>query len=89
MSGCIGKSMCGAVQFEVPGEPFAMLICHCINCRAQSASPVNGATASERGELTVTKGQEFIKNTIVPKGMNAVGAASAAVTFFLNIPRLI
>ena len=61
MSGYIGKCMCGAVQFEVPGEPFAMLICHCIDCRAWSASPVNGATAFKRDELTVTKGQEFIK----------------------------
>ena len=61
MAGYIGKCMCGAVQFEVPGEPFAMLICHCIDCRAWSASPVNGATAFKRDELTVTKGQEFIK----------------------------
>ena len=61
MSGYMGKCMCGAVQFEVPGEPFAMLICHCIDCRAWSASPVNGATAFKRDELTVTKGQEFIK----------------------------
>ena len=38
-----------------------MLICRCINCRAWSASPSNGATAFKRGELTVTKGQKFIK----------------------------
>mgnify|MGYP001485038300 FL=1 len=68
MAGYIGKCMCGAVQFEVPGEPFAMLICHCIDCRAWSASPVNGATAFKRDELTVTKGQEFIKKYNSSKG---------------------
>ena len=56
------KCMCGADQPEVPGEPLAMLICHCIDCKAWWASPVNGATAFERDELSVIKGQEFIKN---------------------------
>ena len=45
MSGYDGQCMWGAVKFGVRGEPFAMLVCHCIDCRAWSASPVNGATA--------------------------------------------
>jgi hypothetical protein len=49
-----------AVQFEVPGEKLAVLICCCIDCRAWSASPLNGATAFKSDELTVTMGQEFI-----------------------------
>lgn len=61
MSGYIGICICGPVQFKLPGEPFAMLICQCIDCRAQSANPVNGAKAFKRDELAVTKGQDFIK----------------------------
>ena len=61
MSGYKGQCMCGAVKFEVPCEPFAMLVCHCIDCRAWSASPVNGATAYKRDQLTIKKGEDLIK----------------------------
>lgn len=39
-SGCF----CGAVQFEVSGEPAAMGYCHCGSCRRWSAGPVNAFT---------------------------------------------
>ena len=31
----------GSALFEVSGEPFAMLVCHCVDCWAWYASPVN------------------------------------------------
>ena len=61
MPGYKGQCMCGAVKFEVPSEPFAMLVCHCIDCRAWSASPVNGATAYKRDQLSIKKGEDLIK----------------------------
>ena len=89
MSGYKGKCMCGAVQFEVPCEPFAMLVCHCIDCRAWSASPVNGATAFKCDQLTVAKGEDLIKNTPFLRAIIAVGAARVVEMYSQIIQRLI
>ncbi len=51
-----GRCFCGAVQIEVTGAPFAMGYCHCNDCRAWSAGPVNAFTLWKRGEVKVTKG---------------------------------
>lgn len=33
-----GKCLCGDIQYEVLGDPVAVVVCHCINCRRQSGS---------------------------------------------------
>jgi hypothetical protein len=55
-----GKCFCGAVEVEVTGEPFAMGYCHCQDCRAWSAGPVNAFTLWKRNEVTFTQGKEFV-----------------------------
>jgi hypothetical protein len=35
-----GSCFCGAVQFDVGGEPAAAGDCHCDSCRKWSAAPV-------------------------------------------------
>ena len=35
-----GKCFCGAVEFEVSGEPAAMGYCHCVDCTTWAASPI-------------------------------------------------
>lgn len=35
-----GQCLCGAVQFEVTGEPIWSLVCHCESCRKATSSPV-------------------------------------------------
>ncbi len=51
---------CGAVQFEVTGEPQAMGYCHCQSCRHWSAGPVNAFTLWKPQSLKVTRGAEQI-----------------------------
>lgn len=55
-----GACFCGAVELEVSGEPEAMGYCHCDSCRAWSAGPVNAFTLWKPGNVTVTKGKDFI-----------------------------
>ncbi len=55
-SGCF----CGAVQFEVSGEPAAMGYCHCGSCRRWSAGPVNAFTLWPPAALKVTRGADSI-----------------------------
>jgi hypothetical protein len=51
---------CGAVQFEVSGEPVAMGICHCESCRHWAAAPVNAFTLWQPDAVKVTRGADKI-----------------------------
>ena len=51
-----GSCFCGSVQVEVNGEPFAMGYCHCSDCRAWAAAPVNGFTLWKREDVKVKDG---------------------------------
>ncbi len=33
-----GRCQCGEIRYESVGEPFALYICHCLECQKQSAS---------------------------------------------------
>jgi hypothetical protein len=55
-----GQCFCGAVQFEVQGEPVAQGYCHCESCRSWSAGPVNAFTLWKPQALRVTKGGSHI-----------------------------
>jgi len=55
-----GECFCGAVQFEVTGDPAAMGYCHCASCRQWSAGPVNAFTLWPPAALKVTRGAERI-----------------------------
>ena len=56
-----GQCFCGAVQFEVTGEPVAMGYCHCGDCRLWSASPVNAFTLWKTEAIKVTQGEDKIR----------------------------
>ena len=56
-----GSCFCGAVEFEVKGEPTAMVYCHCKDCQAWSAGPINSASLWNPDLLEITKGQEYIE----------------------------
>lgn len=55
-----GKCFCGAVEVEASGAPFAMGYCHCQDCRAWSAGPVNAFTLWKPNQVTVTKGADSL-----------------------------
>ncbi len=55
-----GACFCGAVKFEVSGEPVAMGYCHCASCRHWSAGPVNAFSLWKPDALKVTEGAAHI-----------------------------
>jgi len=63
-----GKCFCGAVEVTATGAPFAMGYCHCKDCRAWSAGPVNAFTLWKRDEVKVTKGSESLTNCALTEG---------------------
>ncbi len=55
-----GSCFCGAVKLEVTGEPVAMGICHCGDCRSWSAAPINAFSLWKPDALRVTAGADHI-----------------------------
>lgn len=55
-----GTCFCGAVEVTVRGEPFTMGYCHCHDCRAWSAGPVNAFTLWQPEQVEVTRGADLL-----------------------------
>ena len=55
-----GSCFCGAVRFNMTGDPAAMGYCHCTSCRHWSASPVNAFVLWKSDAVKVTQGAEQI-----------------------------
>lgn len=51
---------CGAVRFEVTGQPAAMGYCHCESCRHWSAGPVNAFTLWQPQSVRILQGADRI-----------------------------
>ncbi|HSD71035.1 MAG TPA: GFA family protein [Woeseiaceae bacterium] len=63
-----GKCFCGAVEIAATGAPFAMGYCHCKDCRAWSAGPVNAFTLWKPDQVKVVKGKDKLGNFALTKG---------------------
>lgn len=51
-----GGCQCGEVRYESPGEPTALYVCHCSECRKQSASAFGISLFVPRMGFRVTQG---------------------------------
>lgn len=51
---------CGAVEIEAAGAPAVMGYCHCADCAAWAAAPVNAFTLWPTDSVRVTKGEAQI-----------------------------
>ncbi len=52
----LGGCQCGRVRFTVAGEPLALYVCHCNECRKQSASAFGMSLQMPRAGLALTAG---------------------------------
>ena len=55
-----GACFCGAVQFEATGTPAVAGYCHCKDCAAWSAGPINAFSLWAPDSVRVTKGESNI-----------------------------
>jgi len=63
----IGQCHCGAIRYELTGEPMHVALCHCTDCRRSSGAPVVAWAAFAEGDLKVVRG--------TPKTINSSGTA--------------
>ena len=62
-----GRCQCGAVQFQLTGEPRLVSLCHCKDCRRSSGAPVMAWAEFTEDSLVASQG--------TPKTINSSGAA--------------
>ena len=55
-----GHCLCGSVQYEISGEPLALLYCHCEECRRATGSSLNTSILVRRGDFRVMSGEDAI-----------------------------
>ena len=62
-----GRCLCGAISYQLSGEPNVVALCHCGDCRRSAGAPVVAWAMFREAALVLTKGQ--------PKTINSSGAA--------------
>jgi hypothetical protein len=55
-----GHCHCGAIRFELSGEPNWTALCHCSDCRRHAGAPAVGWAAYPEDALKVVKGKPKI-----------------------------
>ncbi|KAF5332290.1 hypothetical protein D9611_008185 [Ephemerocybe angulata] len=53
-----GNCLCGAVAFEIEGEPFHFAICHCQNCKQASGGAFMVNSFFKPSQVKISKGGE-------------------------------
>lgn len=51
-----GGCHCGAIRYEIEGDPVAHALCHCGDCRKHAGAPVVGWLLLPEAAMRVTKG---------------------------------
>ena len=51
-----GRCQCGGVAYEIAGAPLEIYVCHCRECRRQSASAFGISVIARVADVTVTRG---------------------------------
>jgi hypothetical protein len=51
-----GGCHCGAIRYQVEGEPITHALCHCTDCRRHAGAPLVGWTMYPAAAVTITKG---------------------------------
>jgi hypothetical protein len=52
-----GGCQCGAIRYELSGKPIKLVVCHCQECRKQSASAFGVSVFVPRESLRLTRGE--------------------------------
>ncbi len=76
-----GGCMCGAVRYQVPGEPVWVGHCHCKSCRRHTGAPVVTLVAFEGDRVKFTKGDRKIYSSSPGVGRGFCGECGTPLTW--------
>ena len=63
-----GGCICGAVRYEIAGEPHVTYACHCTDCRRQSGSAFGLTTVIAADQLKITRGELKTHSRVAESG---------------------
>ncbi|KAF8336122.1 Mss4-like protein, partial [Amanita rubescens] len=52
--------LCGAVKFDITGDPVTFMVCHCVNCQKATGSVFMSNTFFKAKNVHITQGQDEI-----------------------------
>ncbi len=76
-----GGCMCGAVRYEVSGEPVWVGHCHCESCRRYTGAPVVTFVGFKKDQVAFTKGERQIYNSSPGVGRAFCGQCGTPLTW--------
>ncbi len=76
-----GGCMCGAVRYEVSGEPFWVGHCHCESCRGHTGAPVVTFVGFKKDQVAFTKGERQIYKSSPGVGRAFCGQCGTPLTW--------
>jgi len=56
-----GSCLCGAIQYELTGEPVTFRVCHCTNCRKASGSAFMSNAFFRPKNVRILQGEEALR----------------------------
>jgi hypothetical protein len=78
-----GGCQCGAVRYQLEGEPNDVALCHCEGCRKSSGAPVMAWAGYAENRLTITKGEAKVINSSGKSFRSFCGACGTGL-FYRN-----
>jgi hypothetical protein len=78
-----GGCQCGAVRYQLDGEPNDVALCHCDGCRKSSGAPVMAWAGYAESRLAITKGAPKVINSS-GKSFRSFCAACGTGLFYRN-----
>jgi len=76
-----GGCLCGAVRYEVSGEPVWVGHCHCGTCRRHTGAPVVTFVCFKADQVAFTKGERRIYNSSPGVGRAFCGNCGTPMTW--------
>ncbi len=86
-----GGCHCGAIRYQIDGQPVVHALCHCTDCRRHSGAPMVGWAMYPEAAVTLTKGTPRVY-TSSPQGRRHFCADCGTGLFYVNgeiLPSLI
>jgi hypothetical protein len=63
-----GGCQCGAVRYEISGEPVSLYVCHCRECQKQSSSAFGISVIVKRPDFQLTQGEAKVWSRATDSG---------------------
>lgn len=82
-----GGCHCGAIRYEVEGEPFTHALCHCSDCRRHAGAPMVGWTMYPETAVRLTRGTPKVYQSSDHGRRHFCGDCGTGV-FYLNSQNL-